>query len=201
MAKSSVKIPMIFIYLLLVPAALMLIGICINAQIVGVGYFVALLINFAFMIIDIQFKSSLTNYKLSFSLAEVINLISVIAIFSYEINNLTLVLNVFLILLIVLNAVMLLIDGIFLKNQKISKLDGSIVSIFKIGSMVCILMYFYKVSTLWFAISAFIFELISLSFKIYLCAKKTKVVDEKMSDNETIEDIIHSAGENEGEVE
>ena len=200
MEKKEHKFPKIFIYLLIVPALVILIGIFFNIQVVGVAYFVALIISFVFMVIDKHYGQVLTNYKIAFSFIDSINLAAVIAILCYEYTKHTLVLNIFLFLLLAVEVIIILIDAIFVKNKNVSKYASVMTDLVKLGSMICVLTYFYKVSTLWYSIIALIFELANLGLKIYF-SKNKKHETVSMSHDEEIEERIHSAGEGEGETE
>ncbi len=205
MADKNSLIPKFFVYLLIIPAVIMIIGIFVNVQVVGIAYFVALLISVAFLIIDKNYGKMLTNYKITFALTDFLNLIAVAAILYYEFSKITLVLNIFLFALIVIEVAMLILDVFFAKNKNISKYAGVITDIVRTGAMVSIVAYFYKVSTFWFAIVAVSFALISFVIKCVLTTKQTKldakVEDNEKSQREEIEDRIRSAGEGEGEIE
>lgn len=201
MSEKSSRIPKFFVYLLLVPAVIMIVGIFFSPQIVGLAYFTALLISVAFLIIDKHIGTVLTNYRVTFFLTDIINIIAVAAVLYYEFAKNTLVLNIFLFGLLIVEAAMLVLNIFFTDNKNISKYMGVIVDIVKIGSMVSILAYFYKVSTLWFAIDALLFEAINLGFRIYFAKVQRKEKIQEKTQTEEIEERIHSAGEDEGEPE
>ena len=137
---------------------------------------------------------------MTFFLFDLINLISVIAILYYEYSRHEMILNVFLILLIVIEVLMMIIDFFLIKNKNLSKNESFIVNVVKIASMICILTYFYKVSILFFAIDALFFEVASLVLKIYVNkAEKNEEINEPVEPK--VEDIIQSAGKDEGDVE
>ncbi len=189
-----------FVLLLLVPAITMIVGSFFDIQIVGNAYFVALLILISFFIIDKHYGTILTNYRITFFLTDLINIIAVATILAYVYNK-EITVDVCLIAVIVIEAIMIILNLFFTKNENITKYFGAIVDTVKIGSIISILAYFYKVSTFWFAIDALIFELVSLGFKIYFAAVHKKVEEKEISENEKIEELIHSAGEDEGETE
>lgn len=201
MAEKNVKFPKFLIYLLIIPAVAMTICMFINAQAVGVIYFIALLISVVFFVIDKYYGTYLTNYRQTFMLSELINLVAVIAIIYHEFASQTLILNIFLSLLVFVECAMLVIDAFFIKNKNITKYECVLVDLFKIGSMICILTYFYKVSTFWYSIIALVFELVNLGFKIFFAVHKQKETGEIKTPSEELEDRIHSAGEDEGETE
>lgn len=200
MANKEHKFPRFFIYLLIMPALVMFIGLFFDMNIVGVAYFVALIISFVFMIIDKHYSETLTNYKIAFSFLDSINLVAVIAILTHEYNKHTLILNCFLFALLAVEVILVLIDAIFVKNESVSKYGSVLIDLVKLGSMICILTYFYKVSTLWYSIIALVFELINVIFKIYF-SRYHKQIFRKKTKNEELEDRIHSAGDDEGETE
>ncbi len=183
-----------FVLLLLVPAITMIVGSFFDIQIVGNAYFVALLILISFFIIDKHYGTILTNYRITFFLTDLINIIAVATILAYVYNK-EITVDVCLIAVIVIEAIMIILNLFFTKNENITKYFGAIVDTVKIGSIISILAYFYKVSTFWFAIDALIFELVSLGFKIYFAAVHKKVEEKEISENEKIEELIHSAGE------
>ena len=128
-------------------------------------------------------------------------MIAVIAIIYYEFFKDTFILNLFLIELIIVEAFLFAVDILVVKNKNISKEGCFFVNVVKLGSMICILTYFYKVSTLWFAIDALIFEIASIVLKIYFNSVKfgkiNKIETEKESEIVKIETRIHSADESE----
>ena len=101
MFDTTSKFPKIFVYMLASIAIIIFIGMFFSLKFVSAMYFIALLISFVVLILDRKYGTILTNYKLTFFLFDLINLMSVIAIIYYEFTKHTLVLNIFLIALIV----------------------------------------------------------------------------------------------------
>lgn len=201
MFENNSKFPRFFIYVLLVLAVTTFVGMFFSIKFVGSAYFITLLVCIVFAIIDKANKSTISNYKLTFFLYELINLIAVIAIIYYEHTTYFSALNVFLSLLIGIEVVHMVVDVFVVKNQNISKREGLLIDLVKIGSMICITTYFYKVSILWFAICAFAFEVGTLTLKL-VCNfffRKQEVVEETMESK--IESRIHSIYDFEGDGE
>lgn len=199
--NNTAKFPRFFVYILLILAAIMFIGMFFSVNFVGITYFIALLVCIVLLLLDKRYGTILTNYKLTFFLFDLINMIAVIAIIYYEFFKHTFILNLFLIELIIVEAFLFAVDILVVKNKNISKEGCFFVNVVKLGSMICILTYFYKVSTLWFAIDALIFEIASIVLKIYFNSVKfgkiNKIETEKESEIVKIETRIHSADENE----
>ena len=194
-----------FFLLLLVPMAMfMLVGMFFSVSFVRDVYFAVLILAIVFFMLNKKYGKLVANHKLGFILFEIINLIAIIAIIYYEFSKFTLVLNLFLIALVVVECLLLVVDIFYIKNEKINVQENLFIAVVKLGSFICILTYFFKVSTLFFAIDALIFELANLILKFLF--EKLDIPDfgnEKNEEKEPsqIEKIIDSAAENEGEIE
>lgn len=203
MPINKSKFSNFFVCLLIPMALIMFVGMFFSVKIVGNTYFVALILAIVFLILNKKYGKFITNHKLAFILFETINLIAIIAVIYYEFTKFTIVLNIFLIILLVVELLLLILDIFYIKNDKINAQENLFISIVKVGSFICILTYFFKVSTLFFAIDALIFELanivLKILFKKFDIPEFEKVVEEKEISN--IEKIIDSAAENEGEIE
>ena len=200
MGEKNFRFPQFFNYLLVTLSVIIFAGMFFSVKIVGGVYFIAILLSVVFAILDKKYGKFLSNYKVTFFLFDLINLISVIAILYYEYSRHEMILNVFLILLIVIEVLMMIIDFFLIKNKNLSKNESFIVNVVKIASMICILTYFYKVSILFFAIDALFLEVASLILKIYVYkVEKNEEINEPVEPK--VEDIIQSAGKDEGDVE
>ncbi len=205
MFESNSKFPKIFVYMMSLLAVIMFIGMFFGVVFVGSPYFIAVLICAVILILDRRYGSILTNYKLTYLLFEIVNLIAVISVVYYEYSKHTEMLNIFLILLIVIEVVMAIIDIFLLKNKNLTKIKNVIIDFIKLCSMICIMTYFFNVSKLYFAIFAFVFESMNLAVKISTYfenlgkKQKTEPETENQEKTEKIEDIIHSNSEGDGE--
>ena len=170
-----------------------------SIKIVGSVYFIALIISAVFVVLDKKYGSLLTNFKLTFFLFDLVNLIAVIAIVYYEYTKHTFVLNMFLVLLIVVEVLMMVVDMFLIKNKNISSNQNFVVDVLKLCSMICILTYLFNVSDLYFAIVAFAFEIIIFVLRLVL-NRDTQKAKEETHEN-SLAKRIHSAGESEGDVE
>lgn len=201
MFESNSKFPKFFICMQLAVSLIILIGMFFSVKIVGGVYFVALIISAVFVVLDKKYGSLLTNYRLTFFLFDLVNLIAVIAIIYYEYTKHTFVLNMFLILLIVIEVLMMVIDMFLIKNKNISPNQNFVVDVLKLCSMICILTYLFNVSDLYFAIVAFVFELIIFVLRLVLNRDTTAVKSKEETHENTLAKRIHSAGESEGDIE
>lgn len=201
MFESNSKFPKFFICMQLAVSLIILIGMFFSVKIVGGVYFVALIISAVFVVLDKKYGSLLTNYRLTFFLFDLVNLIAVIAIIYYEYTKHTFVLNMFLILLIVIEVLMMVIDMFLIKNKNISSNQNFVVDVLKLCSMICILTYLFNVSDLYFAIVAFVFELIIFVLRLVLNRDTTAVKSKEETHENTLAKRIHSAGESEGDIE
>ena len=205
MFESNSKFPKIFVYMMSLLAVIMFIGMFFGVVFVGSPYFIAMLICAVILILDRRYGSILTNYKLTYLLFEIVNLIAVISVVYYEYSKHTEMLNIFLILLIAIEVVMAIIDIFLLKNKNLTKIKNVIIDFIKLCSMICIMTYFFNVSKLYFAIFAFVFESMNLAVKISTYfenlgkKQKTEPETENQEKTEKIEDIIHSNSEGDGE--
>ena len=190
MFESNSKFPKFYVYMMLLSAILAFVGMFFSVKIVSAIYFIAIILSLVLYILDKKYGTLLTNYKLTYMLFELVNLIAVISIVYYEFLNHSEVLNLFLVLLICLEVLMLIIDIFVIKNKNLTKRENLFIDFFKLCAMVCILTYFFNVSKLYFSIFAFVFEAIVLSFKVY-CNLEDKPIVEEKAEEEIIEDVIH----------
>ena len=201
MFESNSKFPKIFVYMMSLLAIFMFVGVFFGVGYVRIPYFVALIICAILLMLDKRSNSNLTNYKLTYLLFEIVNLIAVVSVIYYEYSKHTKLLNLFLIMLLCVEILMGLIDVFVLRNKHLSKKLNISIDFVKLCSMICIITYFFGVSDLYFAIFAFAFELSNIALKV--CSYfKNKNNKEKLTQeqSESIEDIIHS-GDSEGDEE
>ncbi len=201
MFESNSKIPKFFICMQLAVAIILLITMFFSVKLVAAVYFIAILISAVFLVLDKRFGSILTNYKLTFLLFDLVNLIAVIAVIYYEYAKHTFVLNMFLVMLVVIECLMMLIDLFLIKNKNLSTNENFVVDSMKLGSMICILTYFFNVSDLYFAVIAFVFELAIFITRLVLNRDTHDLKQKEVVQENAIEKRIHSAGESEGEIE
>lgn len=197
MFETNSKFPKIFVYMMSLIAVIILCGMFFSLKIVGGAYFIALLILAVIFILDKKYGSILTNYKVTYLLFEIVNLFATLSIVAYEYAKHTEVLNVFLILLGLVEVVMIILDIFLLKNKHLTKTKNVIIDFVKLCSMVCLITYFFNVSKLYFAIFAFMFEVVNIAVKVitfYENRSKKEVVEKPV---DKIEDIIHSSVDDE----
>lgn len=182
-------------------AVVIFVGMFFDVKFVGAPYFIAMIICAVIFLLDRKFATLLTNYKLTYFLFELVNLMAIISVVYYEYENLDKNLEVFLILLLVVEVLMAVIDIFLLKNKDLNRTKNLIIDFIKLCSMICIITYFFGVSKLYFAIFALVFEAMNIALKVSTyfenLNKKDKVVETKKE--EKLEDIIHSESEGDGE--
>lgn len=200
MFETNSKFPKIFVYMMSLIAIIIFAGMFFSLKIVGGAYFIALLISAIIFILDRKYGSILTNYKLTYILFEAVNFLATVSILVYEYSKHTEVLNVFLILLGIVEVLMIILDIFLLKNKHLTKTKNVIIDFVKVCSMVCLITYFFNVSKLYFAIFAFMFEVVNIAVKVityYENRSNNEIVEHTV---EKIEDIIHSNdGDEDGE--
>ena len=199
MFESNSKLPKIFIYMLTAIAVFMFVGLFFGVKYVGMPYFIALMICVVMFVLDKKSNANLTNYKLTYLLFGIVNLIAIISVIYYEYSKHTEVLNLFLILLVVVEVLMAAIDVFVLKNKNLTKRFNLAIDFVRFCSMLCVMFYFFGVSDVYFSIFAFVFELANVGIKVstfFRHKNEKEVASEKI---ETIEDIIHSSDESSGE--
>lgn len=202
MFENNSKFPKFFIYMLCALSIIMLIAMFFSSTIVAYTFFVGVIVCAIFMVLDRKYGSIFSNYKLTFFLFDLIALIAIISVVYYEISDAGIILNMLLAVLIGVQALMMIVDLFIIKNKNVSKNESLIVDTIKLCSMICILTYFFNVSKLFFAIDALAFEIAGFCIKLYINREKKEQVEEPAQKQETeIEKRIHSAGENEGEIE
>ena len=118
MFESNSKLPKIFVYMMSLLAIFMVVGVFFGVGYVRLSYFIALTICATLLMLDKKSNSNLTNYKLTYLLFEIVNLIAVVSVIYYEYSKHTGILNLFLILLLAIEMLMCFIDIFVLKNKK-----------------------------------------------------------------------------------
>jgi hypothetical protein len=101
------------------------------------------------------------------------------------------VLNLFLILLVIIEVLLIIIDVFVIKNKNLTKRENLVIDFMKLCSMICLLTYFFNVSELYFSIFAFVFEAINLVMKVF-CNLEDKEQGENKKEEDLITDVIHS---------
>lgn len=205
MFESNSKFPRIFVYMMSILAIFIFVAMFFSVKLVGAPYFIAMIICAVIFIMDRKFATLLTNYKLTYLLFEIVNLLAVISVVYHEQKTYDENLKLFLILLIIVEVLMALVDIFLLKNKDLSRTKNLIIDFIKLCSMICIITYFFGVSKLYFAIFALVFEAMNMAIKasIYFESINNKnknqesLKDEKPE--EKLEDIIHSNNERSGE--
>ena len=96
MFESNSKFPKFYVYMMLLSAILAFVGMFFSVKIVSAIYFIAIILSLVLYILDKKYGTLLTNYKLTYMLFELVNLIAVISIVYYEFLNHSEVLNLFL---------------------------------------------------------------------------------------------------------
>lgn len=200
MFESNSKFPKIFVYMMAVLAAIIFVGMFFGVVFVGIPYFIAMLICVIILLLDKKYGTILTNYKMTYFLFELINLIAVISVVYYEFSRHSETLNLFLFLLIAVEVLLALIDIFLLNNKNLNKSKNLLIDFLKLCSMICIITYFFGVSKLYFAIFAFVFESMNIAVKAAAYFdNKHKIKENEPRNEETIEDIIHSGDNGDGE--
>lgn len=198
MFESNSKFPKIFVYMMSILAVVIFIGMFFGVVFVGIPYFIAMLICAIILLLDKKYGTILTNYKLTYLLFEIINLIAVISVVYHEYSNHSETLNLFLFLLIAVEVLMVVIDIFLLKNKNLNKSKNLLIDFLKLCSMICVITYFFNVSKLYFAIFAFVFEAMNIAIKVATVYDNKKPVEEKKQE-QSLEDIIHSSDNEDGE--
>ena len=206
MFENTSKFPRIFIYILIILSILIFAEIFFDFSHVGIFYFVAILIMAVFLLLDKKYGKLLTNHKAVFFLCDFINLVATVAILYYEYSKHNSVLNGFLIALISILGIMIIMDILVVADKFFLRKEFLFIDVFELCSMICIFTYFNKVSEFWFGVTAFVFILAVLVFKVVATIKlrfhnKRQIEEEKpvVTENE-IEKLIQS-NEEQGEVE
>lgn len=196
MFESNSKFPKIFVYMMTLLACFVLVGMFFGVVFVGSSYLIAILICAIILILDKKYGTILTNYKLTYLLFEIINLLAVISVLYYEFSKHTEELNLFLILLVVIEVLMALIDLFLLKNKHLNKSKNLMIDFFKLCSMICIITYFFGVSKLYFSIFALMFESMNVAVKLVAFFENKKHAEQTKEDvkkdEQKLEDIIQS---------
>lgn len=197
MFERNSKFPRFFILMLVPIAIVMLFGMFFSLRFVANSYFIALLIAVVFMMLDRHHGENLTNYKLAFFVFDFINLIATITVIYFEYSKQSLILNILLIALIAIFVILLIVDGVLLKNKNITKRYSSFVNLLNIGTMICILTYFFNVSELFFVIDALVFEISILIIKLIIEYGKHK----KNNENKDEFDLVSIIRADEGDLD
>ncbi len=134
-------------------------------------YFCMLLVVIVFIVLDKKYGFFIANYKIIFTMFDLSNLMAVVAVLIYEYMSHSVTLNIFLFIMMGIMIVMLLIDILFLKNHLLAKKECLLIDFIQICLMICMLTYFYGVSSYWYSVVAVIFEIIAAMLKCYYVGK------------------------------
>ena len=199
MFESTSKFPKFYLYMLLCIAITIFISMFFSLTLVCVIYFVALLLSAVVLMLDKKYGTILTNYKLTFFLFDLINLIAAVAIIYYENKTHTRELNSFLIGLIAANVVLMVVDIFLIKNKNLTKMENLWIDVVKLCSMICMLTYFFGVSELVYAIVALGFEIVNLVLKIVVnrIVKKPETETKEEKEKNVIVSLIRSTSDEE----
>ena len=201
MFENNTKFPKFFIYMYFSLIVLMFISMIFGATIVGIVYFCALLLTLVFLGMDRSSAEPLANYKALFILLDIINLVAIIAILIFEWFVHSIVLNILLFVFAGVEVFMITHQGLNMKARTTSKVESVFVGILKIGSMICMLTYFYGVSSLFFAIDAMIFEIANLGIKICFNKIDIKEKSDKITEEDKIESMIQKPEDDGGDLD
>ena len=174
MFESNSKLPKIFIYMMSLLALIMFVGLFFGVGYVRLPYYIAIIICVIMLILDGRSNSNLTNYKLTYLLFEVVNLIAVISIMYYRNAELSKTVNAIFVALIVVEVLAGVIDVFVLKNKNLNKRLNVSIDFIKLWSMICIIKYLSGFEKIWFAIAALVLELANVSIKVIARIKNQK---------------------------
>ncbi len=203
--NTKTQFPKFFFYLLIAMALAIFVGIFFSVKFVGATYFVVIIICFVYYLLDKKYGKKLSNYKQTFFMFDLINLVAMVGVLYYEFTYHTTLINALLIALITIEFVQTILDLTFIKNTNFTTKETVFIDGIKLGAMICFLTYFYKVSTFWYAVIALTFEVINLILKIYYNIHNGKIMpqeNEKINEKaeKTVEEIIQQQ-DNDDEIE
>lgn len=201
MLKTNSKYPKFIIYMLLALALMNFASTFINFYIASATFFITIIVVVVFLVLDRKYGSDLSNYKMTFFLLDLICIIALATVLVYEYSTASMILNGFMFLLIGMLVLSLIIDWFLIKNQRFTNNENTLVNVVKLCSMICILTYFFNVSDLFFAIDSLIFEVAGFILKIYLNMDDSQKKTEEKVEEPTIEEMISSVGQNEGDMD
>lgn len=201
MLKTNSKYPKFIIYMLLALALMNFASTFINFYIASATFFITIIVVVVFLVLDRKYGSDLSNYKMTFFLLDLICIIALVTVLVYEYSTASMILNGFMFLLIGMLVLSLIIDWFLIKNQRFTNNENTLVNVVKLCSMICILTYFFNVSDLFFAIDSLIFEVAGFILKIYLNMDDSQKKTEEKVEEPTIEEMISSVGQNEGDMD
>ena len=201
MLKTNSKYPKFIIYMLLALALMNFASTFINFYIASATFFITIIVVVVFLVLDRKYGSDLSNYKMTFFLLDLICIIALVTVLVYEYSTASMILNGFMFLLIGMLVLSLIIDWFLIKNQRFTNNENTLVNVVKLCSMICILTYFFNVSDLFFAIDSLIFEVAGFILKIYLNMDDSQKKTEEKVEEPTIEEMISSVGQNEGDLD
>jgi hypothetical protein len=201
MLKTNSKYPKFIIYMLMALALMNFASTFINFYIASATFFITIIVVVVFLVLDRKYGSDLSNYKMTFFLLDLICIIALATVLVYEYSTASMILNGFMFLLIGMLVLSLIIDWFLIKNQRFTNNENTLVNVVKLCSMICILTYFFNVSDLFFAIDSLIFEVAGFILKIYLNMDDSQKKTEEKVEEPTIEEMISSVGQNEGDMD
>lgn len=204
MSENNSKFPKFFIYMFSALILAMIVCALFSLTAVGAVYFVMLLVVVVFTILDKRYNFFITNYKSIFVMFDLAGLVSVLTIICYEYSKHSLTLNIFLWLILGIRLCHILVDLLFIKNNFISKAECLMIDFIQIGSMICVLTYFYQVSTFWYSIVAFALAVGNMALKVYVAVVlKKRIAKQAVVSVQEKDETISGLGRNddEGDIE
>ncbi len=169
MVENNSKFPKFFIYMFTALLLIMIVCAFLSVSAVGIIYFAMLLVVVVFILFDFKYNFFITNYKPIFFMFDLSMFLASLTVLCYEYSNHSLTLLVFLFMNVGISVIMLTLDALVLenKNKGLYKKECLAIDFLQICSMICLLTYFYKVSTFWYSIVAFVSGIVNVSLKIY----------------------------------
>lgn len=206
MSEKNSKFPKFFIYMFSALIIVMIICCFFSSTAVANVYFAMLLVVAVFILLDKKYGFFITNYKSIFIMFDISSLIASFVVIFYEHASNSLTVLVLLYVLMGLTLAIVLTDILLIKNKLLTKKECLMVEFMQLCLMICMLTYFYKVSSFWYLVVAVAFEAITETLKIYFAIKlKNRAVessqDEESEVNDTVEKIERAENEDEGDME
>ena len=207
--KTGKEFPKFFLYLYVVLALCIFVSTFFSAKVVSVTYFITFIITVVYYILNIKYGKKFSSYKQSLVMFNIINLVAVFSIIYYESSKHSLLIITFLSLMLFVELISLIFNIFFAKNENFVLPEIILLYCMILGIMICVLTYLFDVSDLWYAIIAFVLELVGFvmkfgfTFKNYSKIKHEKTEEELQKiEEEEIEEIIQKTDDDtEGDIQ
>lgn len=202
MLENSSKFPRFIIYMLSAVSILILIGIFLGETFVSIMYFISIILQVVFSMLDRKYGITFTNHKIVYLLFDFINIVTIGSILYYDFSENSMLINGLFIGILAMIFILILID-LFVSNDKYSlNRECQVINFTQICFMISVFACFNQSSFIWFLLFALLILIFNIALKVVVTLKQKSILnskvdsikkDDSFKDNEIkVEDLIHN---------